>query len=147
MHDYRPPTASESGGPQFQPGAKTIQHANSANNGGTLTPLTMDLPAASAIFATAQAGKTAFEIITNPEPLSPHQQLDVFMALCLLLPDDKEFLLRLLPVSAKQRKDVTQRYKAEFLVGVNAEPTDHKKQNAGRFRANSWLRQIDKTGI
>ena len=147
VRDFKPPTLAESGGTQFQSDPKTMQSAKSATSGGTLNPLTNALSAASATSATAQAGKTPFEIITNRGPLSPHQKLDEFMAPCILLPDDKEFLLRLLPVRTKQRKIVIERYKAEFLVGMKSESIDHKKQNAGRFRANSWLRQIDKTGI
>jgi hypothetical protein len=49
--------------------------------------------------------------------------------------------LRLLPINSQQRKIALDAYHDEWLAGMAAEPVEHKKQNAGRFRANTWLRK------
>jgi hypothetical protein len=67
------------------------------------------------------------------------QKIDSFMSPCELDIDDKKFLLNTLPSNNDSRKDIANRYKAEFLAGMRAEPRDHVKQNAGGRRANAWL--------
>jgi hypothetical protein len=77
--------------------------------------------------------------------IDEHSILD-FLQPCELIPGDRPFVLGLIP-SDVTRVDVLTDYRKQWIAGMETEPVDHKKQNTGRFRANSWLRKIDKTGI
>lgn len=58
----------------------------------------------------------------------------------LLLREDWQFLngqLEILPTH--KRGWVKRLYREEFIAGMDAEPSEIKKANAGRRRANSWL--------
>lgn len=61
---------------------------------------------------------------------------------CQLLPDDIKFLYNRLPRIPRQRREILQRYWEEWMQGMDNEPVDHKKQNQGRFRANTWIRSL-----
>ena len=57
-----------------------------------------------------------------------------------LLPDDARDLLKLLPYHSKQRRHSLNQYLSIWQRAAEREPIEHKKQNAGRYAANSWLR-------
>lgn len=77
--------------------------------------------------------------------IDDHSILD-FLRPCELIPGDRPFILGLIPSGVIKVYALTN-YREQWLAGMDSEPIEHKKQNAGRYRANSWLRQIDKTGI
>ena len=58
-----------------------------------------------------------------------------------LLRDDCIFLLARLPFPVGARVRILRRYVNQWRAEAEQEPIAHKKQNAGRFAANSWLRQ------
>lgn len=89
---------------------------------------------------TLEGEKQLFNNVEILKYLTPHQRIDVFMKPCLLLPEDKDFLLDKLPRCTGKRNAAQQRYKSEWLAGMAAEPVEHIKQNTGRYRANTWLR-------
>ena len=68
------------------------------------------------------------------------QKLGDSLKPCELLPDDKAYLISYLPVKKGFRKTVLGGYKDKWLLYMRLEDVDHKKQNAGRCGANSWLR-------
>lgn len=140
MRVFNPPTVAESGGEQLQTNSKIIKSAKSANSGGASTPLNTGLSATSAKSASTVNQKQKFEVISNPLTLTAHQKIDAFMTPCVLLPDDKAFLLKLLPVNSDQRQVAIEGYKSAWLTGMQSETAEHKKQNKGRHRANTWLR-------
>jgi len=47
---------------------------------------------------------------------------------------------RLLGIYGKKRLDLVNQYLDEWQKGSDAEPEGHRKENAGRYRANTWLR-------
>ncbi|MAA86735.1 MAG: hypothetical protein CME39_03620 [Haliea sp.] len=55
-----------------------------------------------------------------------------------VLPEDLAFIHRCLPI--KNRDAVIDQYVVVWLEGMKREPMRHKKDNAGRFAANSWIR-------
>lgn len=56
--------------------------------------------------------------------------------------EDHSFLERqLLRVEPRKKAGIRAEYKRHFLAGYDAEPVEHRKENAGRRRANSWLFQ------
>jgi hypothetical protein len=60
----------------------------------------------------------------------------------LKMHDDRVFLRRtLLGVYGKKRLDIVNRYFEEWRKGEDGEPVEHRKQNAGRYRANTWMRE------
>ncbi len=68
-------------------------------------------------------------------------QLEVFR---ISLPDDIGFIVKQLQyASNRTRLAVVRRWHSEFAKAWQAEPNGIKKDNAGRFRANSWLREQD----
>jgi hypothetical protein len=68
-------------------------------------------------------------------------QFEVFR---ITLPDDVGFVLkRLQHESNRTRLAVIKRWHSEFAKAWQAEPNLIAKDNAGRFRANSWLRELD----
>lgn len=68
------------------------------------------------------------------------QRIDFYMSPCELLPDDKDFLILRLPVEIETCRAILQAYKYQWLTGMEKEPVEHKKQNKGRYSANTWLR-------
>ena len=66
-----------------------------------------------------------------------------------LLRDDKKYLVAILSgTNDNLRKSLLKRYCYEWLLGIELEENVLLKQNMGRFRANSWLRQeLNKKGI
>ena len=71
----------------------------------------------------------------------PAQVID-FLTGCEVLPDDLPFLQKHLPRDRKRRLVALQQYKVLWEEAALAEPANHKKQNAGRFVANTWLRTV-----
>jgi len=66
-------------------------------------------------------------------------QLEVFR---ITLPDDIGFIVKHLQhASNRDRLAMVRQWHSEFAKGWQAEPSGIKKDNAGRFRANSWLRE------
>ena len=57
-----------------------------------------------------------------------------------LLPDVARYLLKLLPHHSKQRLQSLNQYLSVWQRAAEREPVEHKKHNAGRYAANSWLR-------
>ena len=68
-----------------------------------------------------------------------------FLQPCELIPGDRPFILNLMPCDVT-KVNVLTGYREQWLAGMESEPTEHKKQNAGRFKANSWLRTLENTG-
>ena len=65
-------------------------------------------------------------------------QFEVFR---ITLPDDIGFIVKQLQyASNRTRLAVVRRWHSEFAKAWQAEPDGIKKDNAGRFRANTWLR-------
>lgn len=59
-----------------------------------------------------------------------------------LLRDDKKYLVTMLRnIPENPRKSLLKRFCDEWLLGFELEENVLLKQNMGRFRANSWLRQ------
>ena len=55
--------------------------------------------------------------------------------------DDRQFIERL--VAGKPPEDITEllsEYRIYWMKAADAEPRHHCKENAGRFAANTWLR-------
>ena len=62
----------------------------------------------------------------------------------IALRDDIGFIVKKLRHASNQtRLAVIRRWHLEFAKAWQAEPAMIKKDNAGRFRANSWLRELD----
>jgi hypothetical protein len=60
----------------------------------------------------------------------------------LALREDRSFVRQmLLDAYGKGRLDLVEQYFTEWHKGATAEPVEVKKENAGRKRANTWLRQ------
>ena len=59
-------------------------------------------------------------------------------------PDDIAFVIkRLQHTPTRDRLAIVRQYHLEFDLGYQTEPNISKKRNAGGFRANSWLRELD----
>ena len=59
-----------------------------------------------------------------------------------LLRDDKRFIVKMMnKIPRDLHKYVLTRYIDEWLLGYSEEPKESLKQNTGRLRANSWLRE------
>ena len=71
---------------------------------------------------------------------SKWQQLADSLKPCELLAGDKSYVLSYLPRNKGFRKTVLNGYKEKWLFYMRLEPVEHKKQNAGRCGANTWLR-------
>lgn len=57
-----------------------------------------------------------------------------------LLPDDLTFLRKQLKrIPNNQRKHIVRQYTQQWIEGMQQEPCEYKKQNKGRFKANSWI--------
>lgn len=85
---------------------------------------------------------------TNDKPAeqAPSYRLEMLDNLPLL-PDDRKFIrrrLRVLPLSSHEK--VFRLYRNRFINGMEAEQAEHKKDNAGRYRANTWLLEITEKG-
>jgi hypothetical protein len=59
---------------------------------------------------------------------------------CELTRDDRDFLIDNLPGPPRFRSEVKQCYREIWIAAMEREPVDFKKQNAGRYAANCWLR-------
>lgn len=58
-----------------------------------------------------------------------------------MLREDQQFLNKKLKGQPRQKYlDLKGGYKREFIAGMDDEPLEHRKHNAGRCRANTWLR-------
>ena len=58
----------------------------------------------------------------------------------LRLRDDRVFVhQRLIGIYGKERLDLVNQYFDEWQKGSDAQPEGHRKENAGRYRANTWL--------
>lgn len=68
------------------------------------------------------------------------------MGAAVLLPDDRVFLLRRLPTNdTPARSRLISGYREQWFAGMDAELVEYRKQNAGRSRANTWLRMATKS--
>jgi hypothetical protein len=132
--------SASSGGKWRTDQDKAFKSAKSASSGGLHKPVNTGLPAKSAKSATRQA---------QSEYVSPMSKLRAELLPCEVLGDDLEYLLKYLPITTDERNGTIQGYRYEWQLGMAAEPVEHKKQNAGRFRANTWLRKQSavKTGL
>ena len=60
----------------------------------------------------------------------------------LELHDDRVFVRQcLIGIYGSDRLAVVQEYFNQWYVGSSSEPISHKKENAGRYRANVWIRE------
>ena len=60
----------------------------------------------------------------------------------LKLHDDRVFVRqKLIGTCGEKRLELVTQYFDEWRKGMEAEPVSYKKDNAGRYRANVWLRQ------
>ena len=60
----------------------------------------------------------------------------------LELHDDQVFVRQcLIGIYGSDRLAVVQEYFNQWYVGSSSEPISHKKENAGRYRANVWIRE------
>jgi hypothetical protein len=67
-----------------------------------------------------------------------------FDVLRITLADDRGFIVKRLQYASNQtRLAVVRRWHWEFAKAWQAEPEGVGKDNAGRFRANSWLRELN----
>lgn len=56
--------------------------------------------------------------------------------------DDRVFVRQqLIGAYGSDRLAMVQEYLRHWQVGSNSEPAPHKKDNVGRYRANTWLRE------
>lgn len=79
---------------------------------------------------------------SNSVDQSPSYRLESLDGLPLLS-GDRKFIrqrLRLLPAVHHEKSLKTYRFK--FLEGVELEQAEHRKDNAGRYRANTWLLEV-----
>lgn len=60
---------------------------------------------------------------------------------CHALPDDLDFIRRFLPAAATGRAAILRAYVAAWLAAMEREPLPHRKENRGRFTANTRLRE------
>lgn len=78
---------------------------------------------------------------------STHQERAESMIDQLELHDDRVFVRRcLIGIYGADRLAAFQRYLAKWNEGAANETNAIKKQNAGRFRANCWLRKFSSRG-
>jgi hypothetical protein len=61
----------------------------------------------------------------------------------LMLREDHKFLNDMISKLGLSQADTRSAYKKQFIAGMDSEPVEHKKNNAGRRRANLWL--LEKT--
>ena len=60
----------------------------------------------------------------------------------LRLRDDQVFIHQnLIGIYGKKRLELVNQYFYEWSKGMDAEPVGYKKENKGRYRANTWLRE------
>ena len=60
----------------------------------------------------------------------------------LELHDDRVFIHQcLIGIYGTKRLDVVNKYLEQWRLGVEAEPVGIKQDNAGRYRANVWMRE------
>ena len=60
---------------------------------------------------------------------------------CEALPGDIQFLRRMLPQATQRRNAILAAYVSAWLEAAQREPEQHRRQNKGRFTANTWLRE------
>ena len=60
---------------------------------------------------------------------------------CNVLPDDVRFLESWLPRGSKRRNTILLAYVDTWLDAMKREPREHRKDNRGRFTANTRLRE------
>ena len=62
----------------------------------------------------------------------------------LMTREDRHYLERMLTqVNPREREAVKAEYKRRFLDGMEGEPVEHKRANAGRRAANLYLLGLD----
>ena len=60
----------------------------------------------------------------------------------LSMPEDRSFVRQCLTdIYGTKRLDIVNKYLQQWRLGVEAEPVAIKKDNAGRYRANIWVRK------
>ena len=58
------------------------------------------------------------------------------------MPEDRSFVRKCLAgISGSDRTALVIKYLDQWQQGIDAEPIDIKKNNAGRYRANVWIRE------
>jgi len=76
----------------------------------------------------------------DPPPSTDHE-LAEHKINGLRLRDDRIFVHQsLIGIYGKERLEMVNQYFDEWQKGSDAEPEEHRKDNAGRYRANTWLR-------
>ena len=62
----------------------------------------------------------------------------------IIYPDDIAFVVKQVRyANGRERLEIVRRYIKEFDAGYRAESNPVKKQNAGRYRANVWIREAN----
>jgi hypothetical protein len=85
------------------------------------------------------------ENLSEPEPIpfTDHEIAEHKISQ-LKLHDDKVFVRRkLVGVYGAARLEVVEKYLFEWQQGVDTEPAEVKKENVGRYRANTWIREAN----
>ena len=121
-------------------------HAESGTRGTPAVPPAVPLKSSPALRWTPGTHGTLQET-TDEAELSEEAPLPLTMEYFRaqrveLLPEDLAFLRWYLPRAAPSRNDAIGRYIDTWLMAAAAEPVLHRKENAGRYAANSWLRAL-----
>ncbi len=85
-----------------------------------------------------------FLTLVRTRPKTTEQKMDAYLKPCQLLADDRSYMLSRLPVGGRARKRAIEQYKLIWVEAMDAEPLENRKQNAGRFVANIWLRHPER---
>jgi hypothetical protein len=84
-----------------------------------------------------QLKKSKAEIVSH---LS-QQKAESFVS-SIKLRDDRIFIHQcLIGIYGTKRLDIVNKYLEQWRLGVEAEPVAIKQENAGRYRANAWIRE------
>jgi len=75
---------------------------------------------------------------------SPLDLIDFGLPLIVGPKDDTGFIERRLLLKTRKESDwILREYIERWRAGTRSEPFEHRKHNAGRFDANTWLRNLD----
>ena len=117
------------------------------NAGDLVTRVTPPQPAGVALkpspllSVTPVTPATPSNIEVQKESRSLPVTLDYFSAMGVnLLADDLAFIRRHLPMTTAEHNTTVRGYVRRWHEAMDAEPQKHKKDNAGRRAANTWLR-------
>ena len=117
-----------------------------AQNHGIALSVTPEFRLKASRESSALSSEWVATLVDNHETIIDHLCLQKFQyeVFRITLPDDIGFITKRLQHAPNRTcLAVVLRWHSEFEKGWQAEPNGIGKDNAGRFRANSWLREID----